>query len=60
MAKGAITPKDAPEVGVIALKMQNRVSRIIFFNKTGINMGNKNIEEQTIYFGAKGREDAGV
>ncbi len=61
LANGAITPKDAPEVGVIALKVQNRVYRIIFFRlRHGLILGIIKIEEQTIYFGAKGRADAGV
>ncbi|KAK4030656.1 hypothetical protein OUZ56_023928 [Daphnia magna] len=51
LANNAITPKDAPEVGVIALKVQNRI---------GVNMGIIKIEKQTIYFGAKGRADAVV
>jgi hypothetical protein len=32
LANGEITPKDAPEVGVIALKVKNRVYRIIFLD----------------------------
>jgi hypothetical protein len=30
LANGPITPKDAPEVGVIALKVQNWLSWVVF------------------------------